>query len=86
MLSLAPRQQLLISGGRKGWISVLDLNLRSQRQTFQAHDSAVKALAVDSTEACFISGSSEGNIKVSRGEPGVPLTSVPFVKSWYVML
>ncbi|XP_048835403.1 dmX-like protein 1 isoform X1 [Brienomyrus brachyistius] len=64
VLSLAPRQQLLISGGRKGWISVLDLNLRTQRQTFQAHDSAVKALAVDPTETCFISGSSEGNIKV----------------------
>ncbi|KAJ8401631.1 hypothetical protein AAFF_G00379480 [Aldrovandia affinis] len=64
VLSLAPKQQLLISGGRKGWISVLDLTQRHQRQSFQAHDSPVKALAVDPTEGCFISGSAEGNIKI----------------------
>uniref|UniRef100_A0A668A5W7 Dmx like 1 n=1 Tax=Myripristis murdjan TaxID=586833 RepID=A0A668A5W7_9TELE len=64
VLSLAPRQQLLITGGRKGWISVLELPHRHQRQSFQAHDSPVKALAVDPTEGCFISGSAEGNIKV----------------------
>uniref|UniRef100_A0A672ISD4 Dmx like 1 n=1 Tax=Salarias fasciatus TaxID=181472 RepID=A0A672ISD4_SALFA len=64
VLSMAPRQQLLITGGRKGWISVLELPHRLQRQSFQAHDSPVKALAVDPTEDCFISGSAEGNIKV----------------------
>ncbi|KAF5905311.1 dmX-like protein 1 isoform X1, partial [Clarias magur] len=63
VLALSPKQQLLLSGGRKGWISVLDLTLKLQRQSFQAHDSAVKALAVDTTESCFISGSAEGNIK-----------------------
>ncbi|XP_055367594.1 dmX-like protein 1 isoform X2 [Betta splendens] len=64
VLSVAPRQQLLITGGRKGWISVLELSHKHQRQNFQAHDSPVKALAVDPTEDCFISGSAEGNIKV----------------------
>ncbi|KAM6930538.1 LOW QUALITY PROTEIN: dmX-like protein 1 [Xenentodon cancila] len=64
VLTIAPRQQLLITGGRKGWISVLELPHRHQRQSFQAHDSPVKALAVDPTEDCFISGSAEGNIKV----------------------
>ncbi|XP_067270720.1 dmX-like protein 1 [Pseudorasbora parva] len=64
VLALGSKQQLLISGGRRGWISVLDLSLKVQRQSFQAHDSPVKALAVDSTEASFISGSAEGNIKV----------------------
>ncbi|XP_029115252.1 dmX-like protein 1 isoform X2 [Scleropages formosus] len=64
VLSLASRQQLLISGGRKGWICVMDLRLRSPRQSFQAHDSPIKALAVDPTEDCFISGSAEGNIKI----------------------
>ncbi|CAB1321498.1 unnamed protein product [Coregonus sp. 'balchen'] len=62
--SLAPRQQLLITGGRKGWISVLELPHWRQRQSVQAHDSPVKALAVDPTEGCFISGSAESNIKV----------------------
>nr|XP_019954783.1 PREDICTED: dmX-like protein 1 isoform X2 [Paralichthys olivaceus] len=64
VLAMAPRQQLLITGGRKGWISVLELPHRHQRQSFQAHDSPVKALAVDVIEDCFISGSAEGNIKV----------------------
>uniref|UniRef100_A0AAQ4NMY0 Dmx like 1 n=1 Tax=Gasterosteus aculeatus aculeatus TaxID=481459 RepID=A0AAQ4NMY0_GASAC len=64
VLSMASRQQLLITGGRKGWISVLELAHKHQRQSFQAHDSPVKALAVDPTEDCFISGSAEGNIKI----------------------
>uniref|UniRef100_A0A8C7ZU86 Dmx like 1 n=1 Tax=Oryzias sinensis TaxID=183150 RepID=A0A8C7ZU86_9TELE len=64
VLSVAPKRQLLITGGRKGWISVLELPNRHQRQSFQAHDSQVKALAVDSVEDCFISGSAEGTIKV----------------------
>lgn len=64
VLAMAPRHQLLITGGKKGWISILDLPHKHQRQSFQAHDSPVKALAVDPTEDCFISGSSEGNIRV----------------------
>ncbi|KAK7934261.1 hypothetical protein WMY93_005157 [Mugilogobius chulae] len=64
VLCMAPRQQLLITGGRKGWVSVLELSHKQQRQSFQAHDSPVKALALDPTEDSFISGSSEGNIKV----------------------
>ncbi|KAM9810580.1 dmX-like protein 1 [Neosynchiropus ocellatus] len=64
VLLMAPRQQLLVTGGRKGWISVLELPHRHQRQSFQAHDSPVKALAASPTEDCFISGSAEGNIKV----------------------
>ncbi|KAG7237538.1 hypothetical protein INR49_032155 [Caranx melampygus] len=64
VLAMAPRQQLLITGGRKGWISVLELPHKHQRQSFQAHDSPVKAMAVDPIEDCFISGSAEGNIKI----------------------
>ncbi|KAI3372724.1 hypothetical protein L3Q82_023186 [Scortum barcoo] len=77
VLSMAPRQQLLITGGRKGWISVLELPHRHQRQSFQAHDSPVKALAVDPTEDCFISGSSEGNIKVWSLATQCPLYTFP---------
>lgn len=64
VLAMAPKHQLLITGGKKGWISLLDLLHKHQFQSFQAHDSPVKALAVDPTEDCFISGSSEGNIRV----------------------
>ncbi|XP_068560082.1 dmX-like protein 1 isoform X1 [Cebidichthys violaceus] len=77
VLSMASRQQLLITGGRKGWISVLELAHRNQRQSFQAHDSPVKALAVDPTEDCFISGSAEGNIKIWSLATQCPLYTFP---------
>ncbi|MGH0142219.1 UNVERIFIED_CONTAM: hypothetical protein FKN15_038350 [Acipenser sinensis] len=65
-LQYAPKQQLIISGGRKGFICIFDIRQRQLLHTFQAHDSAVKALAMDSTEDYFITGSAEGNMKVWR--------------------
>ncbi|XP_041105290.1 dmX-like protein 1 isoform X1 [Polyodon spathula] len=64
VLTYAPKHQLLISGGRKGFVCVFELHQRQQRQTFQAHDSPVKAVAVDPTEEYFITGSAEGSMKV----------------------
>ncbi|XP_041031326.1 dmX-like protein 2 isoform X4 [Carcharodon carcharias] len=66
VLQYAPKQQLLISGGRKGFVCIFDIRQRQLLHTFQAHDSAIKALALDSTEDYFITGSSEGNMKVWR--------------------
>uniref|UniRef100_A0A8C5MH23 Dmx like 1 n=1 Tax=Leptobrachium leishanense TaxID=445787 RepID=A0A8C5MH23_9ANUR len=64
VISYAPKNQMLISGGRKGFICLFDLRQRQQRHMFQSHDSAVKAIAIDTTEEYFITGSAEGNIKV----------------------
>ncbi|NP_001374866.1 dmX-like protein 1 isoform 5 [Homo sapiens] len=64
VLAYAPKHQLLISGGRKGFTYVFDLCQRQQRQLFQSHDSPVKAVAVDPTEEYFVTGSAEGNIKI----------------------
>ncbi|XP_039214791.1 dmX-like protein 2 isoform X3 [Crotalus tigris] len=66
VLQYAPKHQLLISGGRKGHISIFDIRQRQALHTFQAHDSAIKALALDSSEECFCTGSAEGNVKVWR--------------------
>ncbi|XP_078386345.1 dmX-like protein 2 isoform X4 [Cetorhinus maximus] len=66
VLQYAPKQQLLISGGRKGFVCIFDIRQRQLLHTFQAHDSAIKALALHSTEDYFITGSSEGNMKVWR--------------------
>lgn len=66
VLQYAPKQQLLISGGRKGYICIFDIRQRQLMHTFQAHDSAIKALALDSCEEYFTTGSAEGNIKVWR--------------------
>ncbi|XP_053557561.1 dmX-like protein 1 isoform X2 [Bombina bombina] len=64
VIAYAPKHQLLISGGRKGFTCLFDLCQRQQRHFFQSHDSAVKAIAIDTTEEYFITGSAEGNIKV----------------------
>ncbi|XP_004639054.1 dmX-like protein 2 isoform X2 [Octodon degus] len=66
VLQYAPRQQLLISGGRKGCVCIFDIRQRQLLHTFQAHDSAIKALALDPCEEFFTTGSAEGNIKVWR--------------------
>ncbi|XP_069316021.1 dmX-like protein 2 isoform X6 [Eulemur rufifrons] len=66
VLQYAPKQQLLISGGRKGYVCVFDIRQRQLIHTFQAHDSAIKALALDPYEEYFTTGSAEGNIKVWR--------------------
>ncbi|XP_040198599.1 dmX-like protein 2 isoform X2 [Rana temporaria] len=64
VLQYATKQQLLITGGRKGFICIFDIRQRQMLHTFQAHDSAVKALALDNSEECFVTGSAEGNMKV----------------------
>ncbi|PIO32579.1 hypothetical protein AB205_0155050 [Aquarana catesbeiana] len=64
VVAYAPKNQLLISGGRKGFTCLFDLRQRQQRHVFQSHDSAVKAIAIDTTEEYFITGSAEGNIKI----------------------
>ncbi|KAM6201365.1 dmX-like protein 2 isoform 7-T7 [Rhynchocyon petersi] len=66
VLQYAPKQQLLISGGRKGYVCIFDIRQRQLIHTFQAHDSAIKALALDPCEEYFTTGSAEGNIKVWR--------------------
>ncbi|XP_076587892.1 dmX-like protein 2 isoform X8 [Chaetodon auriga] len=64
VLQYAPKQQLLITGGRKGFVCVFDIRQRQLLHTFQAHDSAIKALALDAFEDFFVTGSAEGNMKV----------------------
>ncbi|XP_062404606.1 dmX-like protein 2 isoform X1 [Sardina pilchardus] len=64
VLQYAPKQQLIISGGRKGCVCIFDIRQRQLLHTFQAHDSAIKALAMDPSEDFFVTGSAEGNMKV----------------------
>nr|XP_055029707.1 dmX-like protein 2 isoform X3 [Misgurnus anguillicaudatus] len=64
VLQYAPKQQLIITGGRKGFVCIFDIRQRQLLHTFQAHDSTIKALALDSTEDFFVTGSAEGNMKV----------------------
>ena len=60
----APLHQLIITGGRKGDIFIFDMRQRTQRSKFQAHDSAIKCMALDPVEEFFVTGSADGYIKV----------------------
>ncbi|ELK05416.1 DmX-like protein 2 [Pteropus alecto] len=53
VLQYAPKHQLLISGGRKGCVCIFDIRQRQLIHTFQAHDSAIKALSLDPCEEFY---------------------------------
>ena len=55
---------LRISGGQKGDICIFDLRQNQLRHSFQAHDSAVKCLALDPTQEAFATGAADGDIRV----------------------
>ena len=67
-LLYAEQHQLLVSAGRKGDVCMWDLRQRTLRHRIaQAHDSsaAVKCMALDPNEEYFVTGSADGDIKVS---------------------
>ena len=61
----APQHQLLITGGKKGDVAILDIRQRQLRHTFQAHESSIKCMALDPMEEHFVTGSVDGDVKVS---------------------
>lgn len=61
----APLNQIIITGGKKGEIFIFDIRQQVQRDKFQAHEGAIKCIALDPSEEFFATGSSEGDIKVS---------------------
>ena len=61
----APLNQILITGGKKGEVCIFDMRQRIQRDRFQAHEGAIKCIAMDPGEEFFATGSSDGDIKVS---------------------
>lgn len=63
-LVFAPQHQLLISAGKRGDVSLLDVRARALRHRFTAHESPVKCLAIDPHEEFFVTGSADGDIKV----------------------
>lgn len=63
-LVFAPQHQVLISTGKKGDVCLIDVRARNIRHRFQAHENAVKCVAIDPHEEYFATGSADGDIKV----------------------
>ncbi|KAJ3333967.1 regulator of (H+)-ATPase in vacuolar membrane [Blyttiomyces sp. JEL0837] len=59
----SPRHHMLATGSKKGDIHIFDVRKGNVLQTFHAHDSTVKTIAVDETNGLIISGSTGGDIK-----------------------
>lgn len=64
-LVFAPQHQVLISTGKKGDVCLIDVRSRTIRHRFQAHENAVKCVAIDPHEEYFATGSADGDIKVN---------------------
>ena len=60
----APQHLQLITGGKRGMVSIWDLRQQRQVHFFKAHDQAIKCLALDPNEDFFVTGSVAGDIKV----------------------
>ncbi|RUP50038.1 RAVE protein 1 C terminal-domain-containing protein [Jimgerdemannia flammicorona] len=59
-----PKSRLIISGGKKGEITVTDVRQRSILHTFHAHTARIGTLAFDYRNEMLISGSVDGDLKI----------------------
>lgn len=63
-LVFAPQHQVLISAGKKGDVCLIDVRSKAIRHKFNAHENAVKCIAIDPHEDFFATGSADGDIKI----------------------
>lgn len=75
---MAAQHQYLISAGKRGDVCIFDVRQRTLRHKFQAHESAVKCLAIDPMEEFFVTGSADGDIKVCRYFLNIALCGLHF--------
>ena len=59
-----PINQVLLAGGRRGELCVIEVRQRKERAKWQAHETTIKCMALEPGEAYFATGSSEGDVKV----------------------
>ncbi|KAF2892303.1 hypothetical protein ILUMI_13871 [Ignelater luminosus] len=76
-LVYAPQHQVLVSTGKKGDVCVIDIRTRGIRHRFQAHESAVKCVAIEPHEEYFATGSADGDIKIWGVSVPTVLLSLP---------
>jgi WD40 repeat protein len=60
----SPLNHFAYSGNRKGEVSIYDVRMHKKIHKIVAHESAVKAIALDPDEYFLATGSSEGNVKI----------------------
>ncbi|KAK2704911.1 hypothetical protein QYM36_017080, partial [Artemia franciscana] len=75
----SPKNQTIVSAGKKGDLSVWDIRQRTLRQRLTGHENgaAVRAMAMDPGEEYYATGSSEGDIKLWNMETSELLLALP---------
>ncbi len=63
-LAYSQRHQLLVAGMKDGGIYIYDVRKRGTVKHLKAHDQNAKSLSIDAEENFFVSGSTDGSIKV----------------------
>jgi len=58
------KNKLLLSGGKKGEITVSDIRQRTIMHTFNGHISRIRSLAIDHKNGLLLSGSVDGELKI----------------------
>ncbi|RUS22784.1 WD40-repeat-containing domain protein [Endogone sp. FLAS-F59071] len=59
------KNEQLLSGGKNGEITVTDIRQRAVMHTFNGHNSRIRSLTVDYKNGLLLSGSVDGDLKVS---------------------
>ena len=64
VLAYSQRHQQLISGGKKGELSIFDIRQQCLIQKIEAHTDGVRAIALNSSEDFYVTGCSNGSVKL----------------------
>eukprot|EP01134_Creolimax_fragrantissima_P007867 CFRG7867T1 len=63
-LAYASGRQALLSGGKKGDLTLFDIRQRRVLHRFNAHEGAITSIAVDKSEQTIFTGSSDGTVRI----------------------
>lgn len=63
-LAYYPKNQILLCGGHRGLLSILDVRQRKVMKQMDAHLKCIKALHIDETRNVLVTGSSDGSAKI----------------------
>lgn len=64
-------RQRLFSGGKKGEICIFDIRQFSLLHCISVHSSSINCIAVNDIDGYFVTGASDGDIKVGTVEPPI---------------
>ena len=81
VLAYSQLKQRMFSGGRRGEVCIFDIRQNALIQSLPVHTSAVTCMEVNDVDGYIVTGSAEGDIKVSRKSLLRPLARDPPFRS-----